>query len=229
MCIGDDIRGLVLEGDNLVVGDLLVLVDGVLEDTTRPLVVGVVLVAQLEDAGHLGSVLGVDTSLLSLVGVHVGSDLVDVTDEAVLDLGQVAAGLKHIGDHHLLGVTYSIGGLLLGCGDVLDGLCEANILEGSSSGKLLVQVGGGSGQLILGVLGVFSHLDVGTSELLVSTLSGSSNAVLDSCDGSVVTGDRGSIGSSELIVSGFLGGLEGSSEVSLVASSLPQPSWHLRS
>merc|ERR1712178_181345 len=135
--------------------ELLVLLD----------VLVVTLVAELHHAHKLSMGVAVHLGLLELV---TGNSVLESGDTGV-ELGSLATGSG--GSPHEANLELSAGsvhassGLLLGIGDILDGLREALVLEGLLGAEGSIHTGGGSLEHHVGVVAVLGHASTNLAEL----------------------------------------------------------------
>merc|ERR1719399_1704033 len=197
------------EVGSLLGGGGLVLVHDLTDDTTGSLVGGVGGIGELDQALHLTGDDAVDLELGGLVGHNHGGDILDLTDNTGLGLLGEGLGLGNAGHHGLAGGVDIAGSSGAGSLQVLDGLGEAGILEGALLGNDVVEVGHGTGEGLVGVLAVLTHLDVDGGELLVGLLAGLLDTILDSLDDLVVASRGGGVHGSELGIGGLASGIQG--------------------
>merc|ERR1719407_352523 len=159
----------------------------------------------LELSGHAT----VDTHLVSLVGDNLTGDNGDLTDETSLDVLHLSGHSGHLGGEVLAELTHLVGGLTAGGVEVLDGLGEAGVSEGSLLGEGIVEASDGGTELLVEAGTVVSELLVGLTELLGGLLLGDLQLGSGELEGSLLAG-------------GVLGGepLEGSLGTGLLGTDL---------
>merc|ERR1712100_620977 len=89
----------------------------------------------------------------------------DLADEAGLDLLGEGGDRGDLGGEVLAELLHLAGSLLAGGAEVLDGLGEARVSEGSLLGEGVVEASDGGAELGGSVATVLGELDVGSTEL----------------------------------------------------------------
>merc|ERR1719163_514283 len=197
------------EGSNLSRGGGLVLVHEEFELATGTLGGRVAAVGDTHDTLELSGHTTVDTHLVSLVGDNLTGDDGDLTDETSLDVLHLSGHSGHLGGEVLAELTHLVGGLTAGGVEVLDGLGEAGVSEGSLLGEGIVEASDGGTELLVEAATVSSEVLVGLTELLGGLLLGDLQLGSGELEGSLLAG-------------GVLGGepLEGSLGTGLLGADL---------
>merc|ERR1711959_393388 len=210
---GTGLGELVLQGDgerlHLSGGGGLVLVHEEFELATGTLGGREAAVGDTHDTLELSRHTTVDTHLVGTVGDNLTGHDGDLTDETSLDVLHLSGHSGHLGGEVLAELTHLVGGLTAGGSEVLDGLGEAGVSEGSLLGEGVVEASGGGTELLVEAGTVGREVLVGLTELLGGLLLGDLQLGSGELEGSLLAG-------------GVLGGepLEGSLGTGLLGTDL---------
>merc|ERR1712057_121875 len=188
--MGTGVRELGLQGGgkggNLGRGGCLVLVHEEFELATGTLGGGEAGVRDADNALEVGRHTTVDAELIGLEGDDLASGDSDLANEAGLDfLGESSHTSKLGGE--VLAELLHLGGSLGASGtEILHGLGEPRISEGSLLSERVVEASDGSTKLLRSIAAVLSELDVSSTELSSGGLLG-----LGELGGEELTGGSG--------------------------------------
>merc|ERR1711988_543245 len=214
--LGTDLGDLALEEaielHHLLGGGALVLVKDLTKLATGTGGLGELDVHELLNAGDLGSDVAVHLGLLGLVRDHHTGNNLDVTSELGVHLLDVGSHSGEVGGELLAGVLHLLGGLLAGSRDVLHGLGEATVGEGSLLGDLVVDVGHGGTEGLVKLSTLVGHVGLERGELLVGVLLGVGQLRLHSIHDGVEASSGLGIGGTNIGGGSLLLGLDLGSE-----------------
>merc|ERR1719197_1556587 len=193
--LGELVHEELVEGVDLLGSGALVLIEESTELATGADGRGVTVVGELGDTLKLSVGATVHTELDGTVAGNLARHDGDLAREAgllVLD-GSDSAG--NAGGKGLASIGHLLGGLGAGSGDVLHGLGETGVSEGSLLGDTVVDVLHGSGERGVGTGTVSGHVAVELTELVGGTTLGGTHGGGNRLEGAAETGGGLSVGS----------------------------------
>merc|ERR1711881_519466 len=186
--VADATHGVTGESLPLLGGGGLVLIHEHLELTTSAASLRVTLVGDGADTLDLTSHTTVDTHLVGLHGDDLGGHNGDLGSETSLDILDVGGHGGEVGSERLAETCDLAGSLEAGSTEILHGLGEAGVSEGSLLGEGVVETVGGGSETAVGTGTVGSELAVHLVELVVRVNLGLGDGATEVLHGTGVTG-----------------------------------------